>query len=222
MPTRVLKTNFTPSRSINSISRRSTGFRQAIFRKGEAQHAAGLRHGVEDGDVVSQQRQVERCGQARRSGAGDGDLAPGGLQLVRGDALHRIVRSGRDSRMESAMKRCTSRMLTASSTVWRRQRLSQGCWQTRPVEQGSGLSRMTDSNASSRRSFFVELQEARDVHVQRATVLAGRQRQLRRRRRRGSDAATMWSSNSWRKCRMVVSTGLGAVWPSPHSEQSRI
>ncbi len=33
---------------------------------------------------------------------------------------------------------------------------------------------------------------------------------------------TMWSSNSWRKCRMVVSTGLGAVWPSPHSEQSRM
>ena len=34
--------------------------------------------------------------------------------------------------------------------------------------------------------------------------------------------ARMWSSNSWRKCRMVVSSGLGAVWPRPHSDVSRI
>ena len=34
--------------------------------------------------------------------------------------------------------------------------------------------------------------------------------------------ARMWSSNSWRKCRMVVSSGLGALWPRPHSEVSRI
>ena len=34
--------------------------------------------------------------------------------------------------------------------------------------------------------------------------------------------ARMWSSNSWRKCRMVVSSGLGAVCPSPHNEVSRI
>ena len=34
--------------------------------------------------------------------------------------------------------------------------------------------------------------------------------------------ATMWSSNSWRKCRIVVSTGFGAVCPSPHSEHSRM
>ncbi len=54
--------------------------------------------------------------------------------------------------MVSAMKRCTSRMLTASSMPVRRQRLSQGCWQTRPVEAGSGLSITTDSKASSRRS----------------------------------------------------------------------
>ena len=33
---------------------------------------------------------------------------------------------------------------------------------------------------------------------------------------------TMWSSNSWRKCRIVVSTGLGAVCPKPQSEQSRM
>ena len=33
--------------------------------------------------------------------------------------------------------------------------------------------------------------------------------------------ARMWSSNSWRKWRMVVSTGFGALWPSPHSEVSR-
>ena len=34
--------------------------------------------------------------------------------------------------------------------------------------------------------------------------------------------ARMWSSNSCRKWRMVVSTGLGAVWPRPHREVSRI
>ena len=31
----------------------------------------------------------------------------------------------------------------------------------------------------------------------------------------------MWSSNSWRKWRSVVSTGFGALWPRPHSEVSR-
>ena len=41
--------------------------------------------------------------------------------------------------MESAMKRCTSRMFTTSSKDWRRQRLSQGCWQTRPVEAGKRI-----------------------------------------------------------------------------------
>ena len=34
--------------------------------------------------------------------------------------------------------------------------------------------------------------------------------------------ARMWSSNSCRKWRMVVSTGLGAVCPRPHSDMSRI
>ena len=38
---------------------------------------------------------------------------------------------------------------------------------------------MTDSNASSSRSSLIQLQEARNVHVQRATVLARRERQLR-------------------------------------------
>ena len=33
--------------------------------------------------------------------------------------------------------------------------------------------------------------------------------------------ARMWSSNSWRKWRSVVSTGFGALWPRPHSEVSR-
>ncbi len=33
--------------------------------------------------------------------------------------------------------------------------------------------------------------------------------------------ARMWSSNSCRKCRSVVSTGLGALWPRPHSDVSR-
>ncbi len=33
--------------------------------------------------------------------------------------------------------------------------------------------------------------------------------------------ARMWSSNSWRKCRSVVRTGFGALWPRPHSDVSR-
>ena len=49
------------------------------------------------------------------------------------------------------MYRCTSRIFTTSSNDCRLHRLSQGCWQTRPVEAGSGLSISTDSNASSRR-----------------------------------------------------------------------
>jgi len=32
----------------------------------------------------------------------------------------------------------------------------------------------------------------------------------------------MWASYSWRKWRMVLSTGLGAVWPSPQSAVSLI
>ena len=53
---------------------------QAILRQREAQHATGLGQRIEHGDIVSQQRQVERRGQSGRSGARDGDLAPGVLQ----------------------------------------------------------------------------------------------------------------------------------------------
>ena len=56
-----------------------------------------------------------------------------------------------ESSTSSAISRCTSRMFTDSSMPARRQRLSQGCWQTRPVEAGSGLSRITERNASSTR-----------------------------------------------------------------------
>ena len=76
------------------------------------------------------------------------------------------------------MKRCTSRMLTASSIVCRRQRLSHGCWQTRP---GGCRQRIVEDHRFERvleTALLVELQEARNVHVQRATVLARRERQL--------------------------------------------
>ncbi len=152
---------------------------QAIFRQRKAQHAAGFGQRIEHRDIVSQQRQIERGRQSgwarRRRWRSCGRCAPACAWQCAATAASK--RS--DSRTLSAMKRCTSRMFTASSIVWRRQRLSQGCWHTRPVEHGSGLSRMTDSNASSSRLFLVELQEARNVHVQRTTVFARRQRQFR-------------------------------------------
>ena len=76
------------------------------------------------------------------------------------------------------MKRCTSRMLTAWSSVRRRQRLSQGCWQTRPVEAGQRVVHHHRFEGVFQPPFLVELEEARDVHVQRAAVLAGRERQV--------------------------------------------
>ena len=114
------------------------GLRQTVFGNGKTQHAAGFGLTVEDGDVVAEHGEIERGGESGGTCARDGDLAAGGFELPGDDRFdHRLVAFGREHR--SAMKRWTSRMFTASSKVWRRQRLSQGCWQTRPVEAGQRI-----------------------------------------------------------------------------------
>jgi hypothetical protein len=90
-----------------------------------------------------------------------------------------------------------------------------------PRRDGSGLSMITDFKCVLQSILFVELQEARDVHVQRTTVFARGQRQLL------ADAGLAAPRDNVvlelrAEVPQVVSTGLGAVWPSPHSEQSRM
>ena len=93
-PTRVLKTNFTPRRSISSISRRSTDLGRRY--SGRAKRSMPPASGCDfvDRDVVAEQRQIEGRGEAGGAGAGNGDLAAGGRQLARRDALRPCVRSG--------------------------------------------------------------------------------------------------------------------------------
>src|ERR1035441_10343784 len=63
--------------------------------------------------------------------------------------------------MESAIVRCTSRMLTAESSVRRRQRFSQGCWLSLPVVAFSGAASQHLRVAILK--FLVEFAEGRDL-----------------------------------------------------------
>ena len=91
VPTATPHWKFTPMRRISSTSRRTTSLRQAVFGQGVAQHAAGLGIGFVDRDLVAQQRQVERGGEAGGPGADHRHLAVGGRQFARRDALRQGV-----------------------------------------------------------------------------------------------------------------------------------
>ena len=150
-PMRELQTNFTPRRRMISISRSSTLRGRRYSGSAIAQHAARL--GVR---FVARRRRVPAArGRTRRSARPvrrrPPRSLPGRREPLGDDALPPARRTGRRAGSESAMKRCTSRMLTARRGSAGGSGLSQGCWQTRPVEAGSGLSMITDSNASSSR-----------------------------------------------------------------------
>ena len=153
------------------------GLGQAIFRQRVAQHAAGLGVGLEDGDLVAQQRQVEGGGQPGRAGADHRDLLAGGGQPLGDDvARHRVelVRQqdgiGDDPVNLTHVDRLVDR-LAAAPVVARMLADAAGGSRQRIVHddrfEGVGQA-----------AFLVELQEARDVHVQRTAVLARRQGQI--------------------------------------------
>jgi len=79
-----------------------------------------------------------------------------------------------DSSTSSAIRRCTSRMLTGSSIAARRQRCRTGAGR-RARWRPAGIVEDHRKEGFLRPPFFVQLQEARDVHVQRARVLARRE-----------------------------------------------
>ena len=108
--------------------------------------------------------------------------------------------------MASAMKRCTSRMFTgfvdagaAAAVVARMLADAAGGGRQRIVHD-HGLERVLQP------VFLVQLQEARDVHVQRAGVLARRKRQVLADARRGSGA---------RGCGPRTRAGSAAWWSAP-------
>ena len=138
----------------------------------------GFGQRIEDRDVVSEQRQVERGGQSGGPAPAMAILRPVGSSLRAAMRLRGRLRSVSDSRIVSAMKRCTSRMLTgfvdglpAAALVARMLAHAPGGAGQRIV-QDHGLEGVLQP------ALLVELQEARNVHVQRTTVLAGRQRQF--------------------------------------------
>ena len=153
------------------------GLGQPVLGNGEAQHAAGFAALFKDGDFVAEHGEIEGRGEAGGTGAGHGNLAARGRKTARENALEHGVEAGRledgvgDEAMHLAHVDDFVEGLAAAAIV-------AGCWQTRPVEAGKGLSRMTDSKASSRRPSAVEREEAGNVHAQRATVLAGREREF--------------------------------------------
>ena len=147
---------------------------QPVFRQRVAQHAARLGVGFEDGDLVPEQRQVEgrgEPGRARRppprpcgrsAGAAGDDvrrrrLESVGQQDIVGDHAMHLAHVDRlvDGLTPAAV---VARML-ADPAGRGRQRIVHDHGQEGVVEP----------------PLLVELEEARDVHVQRAAVLARRQ-----------------------------------------------
>ena len=74
---------------MRSISAREERSRQAVSGNAEAHHAAWLGGGLEDRDVVTEQRQIMRRGEAGRTGANHRDAAARTAGRRRGGAVKR-------------------------------------------------------------------------------------------------------------------------------------
>ena len=87
LSTGVLVLISTPRAVMFLMSRSSSDLGHAVGGHAVAQHAAGLRFGLEDGDLVALLGQVERRGQSAGAGANDGHL---GVELGFNRAVVRL------------------------------------------------------------------------------------------------------------------------------------
>ena len=151
-------------------------FGQPVFGDGVAQHAAGLGLAFENADFMAEQRQVEGARQARRTGAGHGDALPGGGHLAGGKAAgdgfeivgeqHRIG----DEAVHFAHIDRGVGGLPAAAVV------------ARVLADAAGGSRqgiIENHRFESVRhaALLHQIEEPRDVHMQRAAIFARRESQ---------------------------------------------
>ena len=146
---------------------------QAVFRDAVAEHAARLRVALEDGRVVAGDLEVVGGGHARRPGADDGDTLAGlGLRLERQRRLDAVLLRREDDVAGVAVAvadrdRLVHLVAAAVLLAWRRADAAQ--------DRGERDGALEDARRLAEAAFGVGLEEARDVDVARALVLAGRQ-----------------------------------------------
>ena len=138
--------------------------------------AAGPR--VVDGHAVAEEREVVRAGEAGGAGADDRDLAPGRLEL----ALAAPARPSSSKRSDSSTWSAMSAVHVAHvDGLVHRGAAAAVVAGVLADAAGGGRQRVVEDHREEgvlEPALLVELQEARDVHVQRAGVLAGRERQV--------------------------------------------
>ncbi len=148
--------------------------RQAVLRDAVAEHAARHRVALEDRHVVAGDQQVVRRGPSRRPGPDDGDPTPGARLDLEG---HRWIDAVVEHRLQDLVAGVPMRVadgdrlvhLVAPAVLLARSRADAAenrRERDRPLEDARRLAPV---------GLRVLLEEARDVDVARALVLAGRQ-----------------------------------------------
>ena len=150
---------------------------QPVLGNGEAQHAAGFAALFKDGDVMAEHGEIEGRGEAGGTGAGDGNLAAGGRKTALENALeHGVEAVGLedgvgDEAMHFAHVHDFIEGLAAAAII-------AGMLADAARRGGQGIVEDHRLEGVVETARAVEREEARNVHAQRTTVLAGRQRQL--------------------------------------------
>ena len=180
------------------------GLGQAVLGQRVAQHAAGCRVAI---------RRPSRCGPAapgrtRRPGRSGRrppppPCCPVGASFRAAmrstsavEAVRVVDRVGDEAVHVAHVHRLVDRRA-------RRQRLSQGCWQTRPVEAGSGLSSITDFERFLQPALLVELRGSAGCSCAAGNCSRRARAPGPRTRRRGS---------AWRGCGPRTRGGSAAWW----------
>jgi len=185
------------------------GLGQPVLRNGEAQHAAGLAALFEDGDVVAQHGQIEGSRETCRTGAGHGHLAARRREFTLANAVQHGLEAvglidgvGQEAVDLAHIHHLVEGLATAAIVA--------GMLADAASRSGQGIVEDDGDECVFWPALLIKFEETRNVHPQgqlfshgeRASSWQTPARQWR---------ATMWSSYSSRKWRMVVSTGLGAV-----------
>ena len=147
---------------------------QAVLRDAVAEHAAGGGVALEDRHVVAGEQQVERGGHAGRAGADDGGATPGrGLLLERQRRVDVLVEHRPQDLVAGVAVAVADRdrlvHLVAAAVL-----LARGGADA-AEDAGERDRALEDAHRLAPVGLGVGLEEARDVDVARALVLAGRQ-----------------------------------------------
>ena len=176
-PTVTSKRNSTPSALDELDLLVEHRLRQAVLGQGVAEHAAGRRPRVEAGHLVAKQGQVVGAGEAGGAGTHDRHLLAGRRQLLLEHACdHGLEALGQvdlvgDGAMDLAhVHRLVDGLAPAAVVAG-----------VLADATGRGRQRVVQHDAQEgvlEPVLLVQLQEARDVHVQRARVLARAEREV--------------------------------------------